>query len=100
MILEESLSLMDLCNIFVIFMNQIIEYERRNRRLIEGYQDLNSAAQGLVNDSLYLSSVNADIKGYLATLDEVDDTVTKLSELVKEMDEWSKELVVKCSRLL
>lgn len=73
--------------------------EQHNRNASQHYTVLNGAAEGLKADGVFLIDTKAEITKYVKQLDDASNEVQRLELLVKEMDEWSKELSIKVKRL-
>ncbi|BFZ58224.1 hypothetical protein PYCC9005_005286 [Savitreella phatthalungensis] len=70
-----------------------------NESSVEAYERMNAAAGGLNVDGAFLREKQAEIAKYVAQADDLLEKVASLGKLVDQMDEWSKELVVKMRRL-
>lgn len=77
----------------------VVKLEKENKAAVEHYTRLNDAAQGLKADGVFLKDTKSEISKYVEQVSEVTKEVTRLEDLIKEMDEWSKELSIKVKRL-
>lgn len=77
----------------------LVALEEENKVVFQHYASLNEAAEGLKADGVFLQDTRSEITKYVEQLNDVANEVERLEVLVKEMDEWSKELSIKIKRL-
>ncbi|ODV90086.1 hypothetical protein CANCADRAFT_100280 [Tortispora caseinolytica NRRL Y-17796] len=78
---------------------ELSETHSTNRKALEHLASLSDAAEVLNDDAAVLSEMNNDIAKYKAQVLEIEEMASKLEILVKEIEEWTAELIVKHRRL-
>ncbi|ANB16017.1 hypothetical protein AWJ20_3668 [Sugiyamaella lignohabitans] len=72
--------------------------ERVNINSSNKYRGLVEDAKVLDANRETISSIDAEIQGYVESVNQTVKQVDELEAIVKELDEWSRELSVKCRR--
>ena len=80
-------------------VTEIEHLEDYNKAAARRYSAMNEAAGGLTADAEFLQQNSAEIAKYIHHVEDLSAEVSKLEALVKQMDEWSRELAVKVKRL-
>jgi 5'-deoxynucleotidase YfbR-like HD superfamily hydrolase len=65
---------------------------RVNKHAAERYKAMADAAEGLETDSEHLKAKYAEVQKYVKQVDELDERVTDLEAIVRELEEWTGEL--------
>ncbi|CCX32098.1 biogenesis of lysosome-related organelles complex-1, subunit 2 [Pyronema domesticum] len=73
---------------------------RVNKHAAERYKAMTDAAEGLETDSEHLKAKYAEVQKYVKQVDELDERVTDLEAIVRELEEWTGELEIKVRRIV
>jgi len=73
---------------------------RVNKHAAERYKAMADAAEGLETDSDHLRAKYAEVTKYVKQVDELDERVSDLEAIVKELEEWTGELEIKLRRII
>ncbi|KAF8539915.1 biogenesis of lysosome-related organelles complex-1, subunit 2 [Trichophaea hybrida] len=73
---------------------------RVNKHAAERYKAMADAAEGLETDSEHLRVKYAEVTKYVKQVDELDERVSDLEAIVKELEEWTGELEIKLRRIV